>query len=103
MAKITKREIAALITELKSNPSYRAYMLASDPDNYNNEGERRGLQLTVACNDEQTEWSWQSGDNSYTGGAYSFPHWAVVEIFARDKVSDIVNDIFSQWAELIDS
>lgn len=99
MAKITKKEIAALITELKRNPDYKCYMMA---DNKDDEGERVGLQLTVSCNNEQTEWGWQSGDNSYSGGAYSLPHWAVVEIYARDKVSDIVNDIFKQWGELID-
>lgn len=29
------------------------------------------------------DWSYQTGDNSYTGGAYGYPHWAVVSVYRR--------------------
>ena len=95
MKGISKKEIKEHLLSLKSDDNYSYYMSVNCEET---EGE--GLSLTYSCNDEMTEWNWQSGDNSYTGGAYGLPHWAVVNVQLRDNVNDIVNEIFSQWGEL---
>jgi hypothetical protein len=42
------------------------------------------IQLTLACNDDGSEYATQTGDNSFTGSAYGFPHWAVTTL-TRDS------------------
>lgn len=41
------------------------------------------LDLTVGYNPKTGEWSYQLGDNSYTGPVYGFPIWGVATIFPR--------------------
>ena len=63
-----------------------------------------GVCLTVAVNEEGNEWSYQTGDNSYTGGAYGLPHWAVVWVmptsYDQDK-EELYKDIINQLEDLL--
>lgn len=59
------------------------------------------LDLTVALSEDLDQWSFQTGDNSYTGGAYISPHWAVVTIHEDSNQGEVVEDIFWQWEEII--
>jgi hypothetical protein len=56
------------------------------------------MQLTVGAqsDNEREGWSFQTGDNSYTGGAYSFPFWAVVTLDNDSNPEDVANDIMRQ-------
>ena len=56
--------------------------------------------LTVGMN-ESGDWDWQSGDNSYSGAAYFYPHWAVVSISAESNPEEIAEDIKDQLADLL--
>lgn len=67
------------------------------------EDDEPSMDLTVACDETATGWSYQTGDNSFTGGAYGLPHWAVVYLSRDSDPEEIVDDIFSQWGELINS
>ena len=58
------------------------------------------LSLTIGASGESKRFGAQTGDNSYTGGAYGYPHWAVVNIYASDKPKDVARDIQSQISEL---
>ena len=58
------------------------------------------IQLTVGWDDKTGEWSFQTGDNSFTGGAYHCPHWAVVDVFRRSNSIELAKEIRSQLAEL---
>lgn len=60
-----------------------------------------GLGLTVACTSDGTRWDYQTGDNSFTGGAYSLPHWAVVTINEDSNATDVLADVVGQLEELI--
>ena len=58
-------------------------------------------QLTIGFSydtdtDTVTEWSYQTGDNSYTGGAYSFRHWIVLYISHETVLSDLWQDVHEQ-------
>lgn len=91
----TKREIYELVRAVKQDIS-NEYRATNEPDD-----EIPGIQLTVATNYDNSKWSYQTGDNSYTGGAYLLPHWAVVEVYRSSNCREIANDIFDQWADLI--
>ena len=90
---ITKGELYRLCRAVKKDiaDDYRAF----------DEDEIPGIQLTVACDDKMEKWSYQTGDNSYTGGAYFFPHWAVVGVYRRSNCRDLVEDILMQLEDLI--
>ena len=66
-------------------------------------GEGVYTELTVGMN-EKGEWGWQSGDNSFTGGAYGYPHWAVIHVapdMTNGEVEDAAEDIARQLADLL--
>jgi len=56
------------------------------------------IQLTIGCGPDG--WSWQSGYNSYSGGAYLHPHWGVGYVTrrcnSRALAREIINDALSQ-------
>lgn len=58
-----------------------------------------GIQLTVGVNTETGKWSYQTGDNSYTGGAYHYPVWGVVGVYRRSNSREVARDIVSQIHE----
>lgn len=59
------------------------------------------ISLTVGTDDKMTQWGYQTGDNSFTGGAYSFPHWAVTEITEEQGSGDIADEVIKQLTELL--
>ena len=58
------------------------------------------VDLTVGWSPEDNSWGWQTGDNSFTGGAYSHPLWAILTITHETEVNDTVDDIITQLDEL---
>lgn len=85
------KELAQLIKALKRDigPDYRAF---EDDD-------RPGMQLTIGWNELTGEWSYQTGDNSYSGSAYHYPIWAVVGVYRRSNSVSVANDILSQLGD----
>lgn len=59
-----------------------------------------GVTLTVGWTPSTGEWGYQTGDNSFTGGAYGHPVWAVVYVtdaeMDRDEAGDVVDEILEQ-------
>lgn len=45
-------------------------------------------------------WTYQTGDNSFTGGAYLRPDWAVVDLTPDCDAEKVVDEILSQFSEL---
>ena len=60
-----------------------------------------GLDITLATNEDGDTWNYQTGDNSYTGGCYSLPHWAVETITIDSIPSDIILSLLNQLDELL--
>lgn len=56
--------------------------------------------FTPASGDKDASWSYQTGDNSYTGGAYGHPHWAVVSLYRRSNSRNLAEECADQIAEL---
>ena len=55
-----------------------------------------GIQLTVGASKDLKTWSYQTGDNSYTGGAHAYPYWAVVGVYRDTSAGDLAQDILDQ-------
>lgn len=87
-----KTEMVQLITALILDiaDDYRA---SDDP-----EDTEPGMQVTVGADSEG--WSYQTGDNSFTGGAYGYADWAVVSIYRDSNPVDIAQDIVNQLADI---
>lgn len=64
-----------------------------------------GMELTVGFTpaDEYTpaSWHYQTGDNSYSGGAYFHPHWGVVSLYRDSVPLEVAEEIASQIGELV--
>lgn len=67
-----------------------------DPDTV-----REGLDITLGTNGDGPEYGWQTGDNSFTGGAYGYRHWAVVTLFPTSDPAEVAREVFEQWEDLI--
>ena len=88
----TIKSLSSLIKALKPSimDDYRAWEDASLPS----------MLLTVGWNPEDGSWDYQTGDNSYTGSAYFYPHWGVVAVYRRSNSLDLARDIRWQLADL---
>lgn len=65
-----------------------------------------GMCVTIGAtpNDEgELIWSYQTGDNSYTGGAYSHAHWGVVYLYRRSNCKELAHQAVEEIVESIAS
>lgn len=90
----TLKDLTALVANVKEQ--IEDDCLAFD------ESDEPSIQLTVGAN-EAGEWDYQTGDNSYSGGAYFYPHWAVVGVYRDSNVREVAKDIQNQIADLLAS
>lgn len=88
----TIADLARLVRAVKAqiDDDYRAFEDDDEP----------GIQLTVGWDADTGDWSYQTGDNSFTGGAYGYPRWAVVGVYRDSNVRDVAREIREQLAEL---
>ena len=75
------------------------HLIESKPDDFGYEVRLAWIDLTVGASPDGS-WSYQTGDNSFTGGAYGHPDWAVVTLDADSKPEEVADDILDQIAEL---
>jgi len=89
-------EVAELLRELQSTigDEYRA---SDDPDD-----DTPGMQVTIATTDG-VSWTYQTGDNSYSGSCYHHPYWGVMYLYRdmnakqiREEAERGVNEMFEQ-------
>lgn len=64
------------------------------------EGDTPSICLTIGHNPETGAWSYQTGDNSYTGGAYGYPNWAVGYVTRRCDSHQVARDLIAELHEL---
>ncbi len=68
-------------------------------------------QITISVNKDCTTWSYQSGDNSYTGSCYGDPYWGVnwVSIYsdllwlADSLISDLAEQVFGDPVNTVEA
>jgi hypothetical protein len=76
------------------------YRATDDPDD-----DKPGMCVTIgftpADEENDASWSYQTGDNSYTGGAYGHPHWAVCYLYRTSNSRELAKDAADQIGEII--
>lgn len=58
------------------------------------------MQVTLAGDGET--WGLQTGDNSYTGVAYSYPRWAVGELTRTTNCTDMAKEMIAELRDMIE-
>jgi hypothetical protein len=88
-------DFTALINELIPTiaDEYRSDGQESDDDT-------PSMDITVGA-DASGAWSYQTGDNSFTGGAYGYAHWGVSTLQRDSKAGDIAEDLAEQIVSAI--
>lgn len=88
-----------LFKSLKSDigDEYRA---SEDPDD-NIPGMQVTIGFTPSSEDNSFSWHYQTGDNSYQGGAYGHSHWAVVSLYRRSNSKSLALDCADQIADSV--
>ena len=82
-------DVTRLVKAVKSDiqEDYRAY----EDDEY------PGILLTIASNNlNGDDWGFQTGDNSYSGGAYHYHFWGVAGVYQDSNCRDVAKDLVSQ-------
>lgn len=59
-----------------------------------------GLDVTVATNDGR-QWNYQTGDNSYTGGAYGLALWSAKTLFKDTHCGKLAAEIVSELKDMV--
>jgi hypothetical protein len=88
-----QKEIESLLKALKPEigDEYRAHEESTLPS----------MLVTVGAElqDGEIVWNYQTGDNSYTGGAYGFANWGTADLYRRSNTkelaADIIDNLFS--------
>lgn len=62
---------------------------ASDDCDDNTPGMQVTIGFTPSDNDGPAGWHYQTGDNSYSGGAYGHAHWGVISLYRRSNCREI--------------
>ena len=87
-----RNQITELLKSLKKDiqKDYRSYEEATVPS----------MLVTLGVDvDEKGEvrgWNYQTGDNSYTGGAYCYQVWAVIDLDRRSNCKTLAEDAICQ-------
>ena len=87
-----KREIRELLITIKKDQDWKQLRADFSDD------ETPHIQVTIGCtfNEGTISWNYQTGDNSYTGGAYDHPEWFIVYLTSRANCSNEAKDIISE-------
>lgn len=90
-----EREIRSLLIRLKREIG-DDYRCSDDPhDN------TPGMPVTVATTDGES-WSYQTGDNSYTGGCYSHPHWSLIYLYRRSNCTELAREAVEELLGMVE-
>ena len=71
-----------------------------DADDYREDQDSLpSIDLTIGWSPETGAWSYQTGDNSFTGGAYGYPIWAVTSVSRRNDSRAVARYLIDQLDE----
>lgn len=90
-----EREIRSLLIQLKRDIC-DDYRCTDDPDD-----NTPGMLVTVATTDGES-WSYQTGDNSFTGGCYSHPHWSLIYLYRRSNCAELASSAVDELLGMVE-
>jgi len=56
--------------------------------------------MDITLGSDHKGYGLQTGDNSYTGGAYGFAHWGVTTLTRRSNCRELAKDLHEQCIDL---
>jgi hypothetical protein len=80
---------AALLRSLKADIGDE-YRCTDDPDD-----KTPGMLVTFGLSADGT-WSYQTGDNSFTGGAYGHAGWGLAYLYRRSNCKELAQGAFAE-------
>lgn len=86
------RLVAALIPEIMDD--YRAYEPVLDDSD---DSDVPSMLLTIGA--DESGWSYQTGDNSYTGGAYGYADWSSVALYRDSDPESVADEIIGGFPD----
>lgn len=57
------------------------------------------MAITIASNEELSDWTYQTGDNSYTGPCYPYPQWGVRVLYRRSNTKELANELLDSLSD----
>jgi hypothetical protein len=87
-------EIESLLKSLKKDIGDEC-RCTDDPDDTT-----PGMCVTISTKDG-ANWSYQTGDNSFTGSCYGDPHWAVIYLYRRANCKQLAEDAVEELKDLV--
>ena len=87
----TISEVSALIRAIKPD---------IDDDYVDEPGDTPSIQLTIGHDPESGAWNYQTGDNSFSGGAYLYPNWAVDWVTRRCNSRETARRMIDELRDL---
>lgn len=92
--KVFEAEVKSLLKNLKKG--------IQNDDRAHEDDTLPGMLVTIGAQvetDGSFSWNYQTGDNSYTGGAYGYPNWAVIYLYRRSNCQELAQDAVMQISE----
>lgn len=94
-----EKEIRRLLVSLKPDiaDDYRA---TDDPDD-----DTPGICVTIGATPQEDgtlSWHYQTGDNSFTGGAYGHRNWGVIYLYRRSNSAELAHAAVDEIADSIE-
>ena len=88
-----RAELESLLAQLQLDigDDYRASEEDTEP----------GMCVTIATNDDVSDWTYQTGDNSFSGCCYRFPHWEVIHLYRDSFCCDLAKEAVRGLADTI--
>lgn len=73
-----------------------------DDDMIQEGGDEPSIQITISTDRACGQWSYQTGDNCYSGSCYGDPYWGVGRIHRDTDASELVRELIEDLANQID-
>ena len=63
------------------------------------EDEEPSMMVTFGFTPSTGAWNYQTGDNSFTGGAYGHPDWACITLTRESDCDQLAEEIHKLWED----
>jgi len=93
MSKLNPNPMFKMLLETLKKWIRDDYRCSDDPDD-----DTPGMLVTIGASKDGS-WHYQTGDNSYSGGAYGHPAWGLVYLYRDTDSAQAAEDALSEIAE----
>lgn len=60
------------------------------------------IHITISINDDCSTWSYQTGNNSYTGSCYGDPYWGIGDLYRESDCNELAEELINNLASAIE-